>query len=193
MFEAESRTEQWPSFKLFDECSPGDLIRMRLNVSEDRTEWALKGRFDGSPPLVPVFVLPRVSTEPPYFLDIAGNVALREQLPLLSYGRHYDFAPDHLGPCDLISGPISEAIGSFILSDSERFICGWLRSKSVKIYYNIDTGLVQDSLPGQARRAAFKQWMLWLDIPDEERRDEERRIRIIDYGSASDAPTPGDL
>ena len=66
---------------------------------------------------------------------------------------------------------------------------GWLRSKNVMIYYNIDTGLVKDSLPGQARRAAFKRWTLWLDVP--ERLDDERRIRFVDYaGSTSDASAP---
>jgi hypothetical protein len=56
MFEQESRTaERWPSFKIFDDCSPGELMRMRVS-DEDGTEWVLKGRFDESPPLLPVFV-----------------------------------------------------------------------------------------------------------------------------------------
>jgi hypothetical protein len=49
-------TEPWPKFKLLDECSPGELIR--INLGEDRTEWALKGQVQGASEVLPVFVLP---------------------------------------------------------------------------------------------------------------------------------------
>jgi hypothetical protein len=171
MFEPESRIDEgWPRFGTFDECDPGELMRMQ--IAENRTEWVLKGRLEGPPQMLLVFVLSGARTQnptsSPYFFEVTNSDALRKQLPVLSYGLHYHFVPDHLGPCDLISGTIFDAVGSLVLSGPERFIGGWFRD--AKLYYNINTGLVEQSITEHRRCAAFLRWTLWLDLPDEEKR-----------------------
>jgi hypothetical protein len=158
-----SKIEPWPNFKKFDECTPGEL--MRVNLSEGKTEWALKGTPVANR-LLALFVLTTANAADPHFHDVTENNALRTQLPVLSYGHRYRFAPKHNGPCDLVSGPLLGAAGSFILSGLERLIQAELRPGGHQLYYNIDSGIVDQQPPFNIRNiAALEQWALWLDPP----------------------------
>jgi hypothetical protein len=168
--------EPWPTLKMFDLCSPRELIRVSL--AEGRTVWAIKGQPE-NPKLLPLLVLINPPAAAPYFEDIINNKALREQLPVLSYGFAYRLEPIHGGRCDVVSGPLFAARGSLLVSPAGRFIQAEFRPQSVTAYYNIDSGVVMYQAPfapGQA--AAFENWVLWLVPPPE-------HAAVLTYGSGA--------
>jgi hypothetical protein len=137
-------------------------------LSEGRTEWALKGKAPHKSKLLPLFFLTSAGVADPHFRDVAENNALRTQLPVLCYGHKYRFAPNHSGPCDLVSGPLLTTHGVLILSPVGRFIQAQFRPQSNIVYYDIDSGAVAYEPPfGFGTAAALGQWALWLDPPEE--------------------------
>jgi hypothetical protein len=158
---APSTTVPWPKLVTLDECSSGELVRIKLG--ENQTEWALKAHVPGAAEVLPIFVLP--SAADPYCFDAFHSALLRERQPVLSYGRSYCFAADHSKRCELVSGSLFDAVGSLILSGSDRFIWGWFRNRSSKAFYNIDSGELRWNAPINDG-AAFGDWTLWLNSSD---------------------------
>jgi hypothetical protein len=160
-----------------DRCGPGHLIRINLN---DRTEWAIVGKSN-SRQMLPVLVLTGESA--PYFLNVVNEIEeLRQEYerPVLSYGHSYTLNPDHIGPCDVNSGPLFELNGVLIVADSARVIRAPFRGEKRLAYYDIDSGQVGGE-PGGAR-AAFGRWLLRLH---QNATGEEEPVLVAEFSARS--------
>jgi len=175
---ASTRAESWPKLAMLSACPPGSLVRVSA------TEWALKGTTPEIK-LEALLVLTKAGVSNPFFFDLTEKKEITEQLPVLSYGRRYTLLPDHSGGCELVSGPLLDTSGSFILSDVGRFVqARWRGEGGALLYYNVDTGQVEHQVPFQAgHAAAFERWNLWLDPPAAHRPNGAREsvsYRVVD-------------
>jgi hypothetical protein len=159
-------SQQKLELKTLDSCKPGDLIRIKLG---EPVEWAFVGK-KVSPGMFPILVL--TGKAEPYFLNVVNDMdALKQayELPVIFYGRAYAVEPDHIGPCQIDTGPLF-GNGSIIIAQAERVIrADFENQKARAMFYRIDSGEVRGE-PGGAR-AAFAKWKLWLlpSITGEER------------------------
>jgi hypothetical protein len=185
-----------PEFRFLEQCRPGELIR--LNLGDDRTEWAIAGQPGNA--LFPVLVLSGATA--PHCLNAAadsgGNLKLHfQRAPALSYDHRYTLLPDLVGPCDVHSGPLFSTNGALILtgpvsvpnggpnvSKAARFLRAEFPGVRPYVYFNLSSGGLSGYREGDPDRAAFGRWTLSLDQNESEK---DRRLCVMQFAAAPPA------
>jgi hypothetical protein len=144
------------SFAFLKDCSPLDLVRVKLN---DTSEMGIVGKQE-SRQFQALVVLPEKM--PPFIVNLLQNGHIDgdfDTYKVLNYGGEYHVRPVHEEACQVAEGPLFKKAGSLVLSEDGMFVLALESPTSVR-YFDVKTGTVHGERGGG--RAAFKFWGIWL-------------------------------
>jgi hypothetical protein len=173
------------SFKFLKECTPGDLLRVKIN---DTAEFALVGAEVNGPCSLVVLK----DSEPRFAINwmesgyVDGDF---ETYAALVYGK-YEIRPDHSDRCEIGEGPLFTKSGALVYTQtlggqsehSESLVVRAQTGKSFR-YFDLKDGKLGGERGGH--KAAFKTWSLWHVA------DAAMPTRLLGYSVAPHDSVPG--
>ena len=147
-----------PSFVFVNRCSPGDLLRVKIN---DIAQFSLLGASQAESLRALVVLQDNV---PPFVINLLESGRVDgdfETFAALVYGK-CEILPDHFDRCEIGVGPLFSKAGALILADDgSKFLVVETKPRHSIRYFDLTKWELRGEPQGQ--RAAFKSWSLWHD------------------------------